>query len=399
MRIQRDRSNLTFRKRRRRRGCVPLTLLLGLLIGGVFVSWNWLGLRLVFFPPPATSADLRSAQRAFDAGEIDTAIAQARELWQSNPNQVEALRLLARALVYRSYYDWNRAVDRSTALAFTSEAYARMPGDPAVMAAHAFTLQANGRPADAARIANQALRINPREQLARVARALAYGRVGGYENALRESEAALALGESLDARRALAISLSDMGRYQEAIATIEDAVAGHNRLLTLHFELALYAMQIGDADTATAAYFSVLAFDPENIKARLRMCELSSTLRETDTALAYCSEVVERAPTWADGWYRLGREHFLNGSFAAAQNSLNRCSTLQTLHDVPMEDRIFDCWYLQGQAAEILGDCESLLKIYSEYQAMMQSANLPQTWTYPPEGPSICIDPASVGSS
>ena len=37
------------------------------------------------------------------------------------------------------------------------------------------------------------------------------------------------------------------------------------------------------------------------MKARLRLCELSSTLREHETALRYCREVAERALVVAEG--------------------------------------------------------------------------------------------------
>jgi hypothetical protein len=134
----------------------------------------------------------------------------------------------------------------------------------------------------------------------------------------------------------------------------------------------------------------VLVFDPNNVKARLRLCELSSLLREHDAAVNYCSQVTELAPSFADGWYQLGLEHFLRGDFRAAQEALHRCSSLQVMQNVPVSERRFECWYLQGQAAEILGDCPSLLETYNEFRAMAADPSIQQTWTYPPEGPPGC---------
>ena len=140
----------------------------------------------------------------------------------------------------------------------------------------------------------------------------------------------------------------------------------------------------------------MLALDPNNVKARFRLCELSSILREHDSATNYCEQVTQLAPTWADGWYQLGREYFLQGNFALAQPSLHRCSTLQVEQGVPVSERRFECWYLQGQAAEIQGDCVGLLMTYNEYRVMASTSGLTQTWIYPPEGPPLCVTPPVI---
>jgi tetratricopeptide (TPR) repeat protein len=155
-------------------------------------------------------------------------------------------------------------------------------------------------------------------------------------------------------------------------------------------------LQIGDVDSATHAYYQVLTVDPGNVKVRLRLCELSSMMRERDEAIHYCEEVTQRAPSWSDGWYQLGREYFLQGNFESARDGLHRCSTLQVMQDVPVSQRRFECWYLQGQAAEILGDCQTLVTTYNEFRAMTADVDVQQTWTYPPEGPPQCV---GVGAS
>lgn len=395
MRIDRSRSHLSFRKRRRNR-LLPITLGFGLIVGVLAVSWYWIGERLLQRNPTEPSIDmqLQNAARAFNSGDLDSAIDYAQMAWGSQPTYSEALTLLARALIYRSYEDYNTASDRQTALALTTEAYQRMPTQTDIIAIHAFTLQANGRTAEADRVLARALMQNPNHSLARVTRSLTHGANGVHEQARQEAIHILNADRNMDAYRALAFSLSDLGRPDEAIRAIDQALADNNKLLALLFEKAMFSIQAGFFDTATATYFRILAFDPQNIKARLRMCELSSILREADTALDYCQQVTNFAPTWADGWYRLGREHYLRGEFVPAQDALHRCAMLQSLQNVPVSERIFDCWTLQGEVAELLGDCEALLKAYGEYQHMTQTYRLNQTWVYPPEGPAICLDPA-----
>jgi tetratricopeptide (TPR) repeat protein len=397
MRLQR-RSPLYVHRRSRRResvsGCLSFTLLTGFIAAALVFSWGWISTRLLNPPSTPTLRDLTAARQAFDTGDLDQAIDSARQVYEANPDRTDALMLLIRALVYRSYSDYKREIDREIAVQLTTAAYRQTPNDPDIMAIHAFALQANGKPVEAAQRAERALRVDPSHVLARITLGLAYGGVGGYDNAFREHQRTLSHGAELwelDALRALAISYSDLGQYEEAGETVEQAIALNPHLPVLHFERALYALQVGDSDTATAAYFEILAQQPENIKARLRMCELSSMLRERETALRYCTEVTERAPTWADGWHKLGREYFLDGNFVAAQQALNRCSSLQVMQNVPVPDRRFECWYLQGQAAELNGDCPALLATYNEFRAMAAEHTIPQTWVYPPEGPPSCV--------
>lgn len=397
MQIQRSRSRLSFRKRRRRSGGCFSILISIVLLGGVsVVSWLWIN-RLVNSPAKDSAADLLiSAQNAFDRGDLSGAISLTRQILLDAPDDAAALRLLTRSLIYRSYSEYNRAADQTTALEVMTDAANRQPTNPDILASYAFALQAAGRADAAADTALRVLEKQPDYTLARTALGLAYGSVGGLEAALRENLRAVqsaSVDSRLDALRALAITYSDTGSYDEAIRTVEQALAVNSNLITLYFERAQYALQLGDSDAATVAYFEVLTHDANNVKARLRLCELSSLMRERDQAIAYCQYVTEHAPSWWEGWYRLGMEYFLQGKFDEAQNDLHRCSTLQVLQNVPTSQRRFECWYIQGQAAEIRGDCESLLAVYNEFRSMNADAQIQQRWTYPPEGPPGCTSP------
>ncbi len=394
MRIDRSSSRLTFRKQRRRPGCLSLPLLIGLVVGALLTSWLRLGQWMTFGTPVETPlVDLGPSLQAFNRGDLDSAIALAQQLLVSEPDNVGAVMVLARALIYRSYADYDDEGDRQVALQITSEMLTRFPKNPDVMAVHAFALQANGQPVAGAQIAEAALTADPNHALARMALALSYSGVGSHDISLRENlQAVQQPGWQMDTNRALALSYSGMGDYQKAIETVEKAIELNPRLLLLYFERALYARQLGDSDAATVAYFQVMAYDAGNVKARLRLCELSSLMRQRDSAMQFCQQVTELAPDWSDGWYQLGREYFLEGRFAEAQTHLNQCSTLQVMQNVPVNQRRFECWYMQGQAAEILGDCDGLLATYNEYRVMALDAGLRQTWLYPPEGPPGCTN-------
>jgi tetratricopeptide (TPR) repeat protein len=396
MRIERHTSRLTFRSRRRA-GCFSPTLLLGLFLGGLLaMSWNLFGQWLPLGASiTATPPNMRSAEAAFNRGDLNRAIDLAQQVLQSQPRDTGAWVLLTRALIYRSYSDYDRGPDRERALEGIRAVAADMPDQRDVQAAYAFALQAAGQPVAAVDVARRVLDLQPDHALARMTLALGYSGVGSHTVALRESLQAVGhSGWRMDTHRALAIGYSGVGDYANAVRSIERAIKLNDGLIPLYFERALYARQLGDVDAASVAYFRVLALDPDNVKARFRLCELSSVLREREAAISYCEQVTKLAPAWADGWYQLGREYFLQGNFKLAQENLHQCSRLQSAQGVPVDERRFECWYLQGQAAEILGDCAGLLATYAEYRAMV---GLDETWIYPPEGPPLCVTPAVPG--
>jgi tetratricopeptide (TPR) repeat protein len=391
MQISRKRSRLTFRQRRA--GCVSWLLVLGLVFGVSAATWSWLQAR--HGRPGAAPAEdwLARTLQAFQRGDLDETIVRARQRLTIDAADADALQLLTQALVFRSFSDYDRAIDRQMAVQFGARAATRAPDQARIAASYAYALAVSGQPGDAAEVARRALERVPELSLAHTALSLAYGGAGAYDAALREAERAVrgaASADVIDALRALATAYGDLGRYDEAIRAIDEAIRLNGHILSLHFERAHYAMQTGDYDRATVAWYQVIALDETNVKAHLRLCELSSLLRETDAAVGYCAQVTALAPAWADGWYRLGREYFLQGAFRPAQEALHQCSTLQIAQNVPPAERRFECWYLQGQAAEIVGDCPALVATYNEFRAMARDEAVTQTWTYPPEGPPAC---------
>lgn len=368
---------------------MPAWLVITLIVSSTLGSWAWISERFAI-PTPPPRRDLAGAERAFESGDLDQAVSLARAVYNAEPDRADALLLLVRALIYRSYSDYDHSFDRQVAVQLATVAVNRRPADADALAARALALHVSGQSLDAFRMAERALIVDPQHTMGRVAQALASGGLGVFDRALSVSEQALRAADSrwrYDALRARAIILSDVGRYDEALKVAAQAIDANKRLAVTHFERALYALQIGDFNTATAEYFTILSHDSSNVKAHLRLCEVSTLLRETDQAVRYCTQVTQMAPAWADGWYRLGREYFLQGQFDAALKHLNRCTTLQGAQGTPPDSRHFECWYLQGQAAERVGDCDALRRIYTEAQAWLPLASTPRVWTYPPEGP------------
>ena len=376
---------------------MPFFVLVGVAVTVVALGRNWIGQWLNSNYPQNTQINLQSAQSAFDNGDLVTSINYASQLLNETPTHESALVLLVRSLIYQSYNDYDGRANRQKALDISEQGLARAPRSLEIQAIHAYALQANHRPDEAGRIALRVIDRSPEHIMARIVLSLSYRSQGIFEAALREANVAVALSNQyqqyqMESYRTLAIAYSDLGQYDNALLSIDRAIEFNRKLLPLYFERALYALQIGNTDQASVSYFQIMAFDEQNVKVRFRLCELSSNLQERDTAIRYCQEVTQLAPEWSDGWYQLGREFFLNGNFVEAQAAFNQCTTLQVKQKIPIPERRFECWYLQGQSAEIVGDCRALLTIYHDFLEMASRTDIPQTWTYPPEGPSICAD-------
>lgn len=385
-------------------GCAPLLVLLLVATAVVATGRHWIGQRLNLNRMPQTAADLTAAFAAFDSGDLDEAVEYASQIIESDVSDAAAHELLVRALVYRSYSEINRATDRESALRISRAAVKQFPRSQDLQAVLSYALQGNGHADEAGRVALRIVERLPRHLLARIALSLSYGSRGIPQAALREAEIGLDLAREqnrllFESHRAVALAYSDLGNYSQALAHMDQAIRHSGRLIPLHFEAALFALQVSDIDRASVSYYRIMALDEDNVKVRVRLCELSDRLLERESALRYCREVTELAPDWSDGWYKLGRLRFLGGDYANAQSALSRCSNLQKEGQVEIPERRLECWYLQGQSAEIRGDCAGLMAVYREFLNMVEKAQLPQTWSYPPGGPPICAQATVAAQS
>ncbi|RMG80153.1 MAG: hypothetical protein D6712_18510, partial [Chloroflexi bacterium] len=136
MRIRRDRSQFTFRKRRRSGGLLPWAVVLGLLATVVGLSWGRIG-QLLNPTSQTANADLQTIEAAFLRGDLNTVIEQMRRTLEQEPENTEILLWLVRALLYRSYNDYNYAADRQSALTYAEAAYHRKPKDAQVLTIYA----------------------------------------------------------------------------------------------------------------------------------------------------------------------------------------------------------------------------------------------------------------------
>ncbi|MBK8136464.1 MAG: tetratricopeptide repeat protein [Chloroflexi bacterium] len=171
------------RRPRRRSGCSPFTVLTGALAGLLVIALGWLA-GLILPNPQPELVTLDTARRAFDSGDLDDAVEAAEKALAAAPGQPDAVLMLVRGLVYRSYVDWNNEIDRKRALEVATNALLRGGDHPDTLAAQAFALHAAGRYLEAFKAAEKALRANPNHVFARLVYGLAFAGVGSFDRGL-----------------------------------------------------------------------------------------------------------------------------------------------------------------------------------------------------------------------
>ena len=121
--------------------------------------------------------------------------------------------------------------------------------------------------------------------------------------------------------------------------------------LPTHFELAGLYLARDEDQSAIDIYDHILAIDPRNARAMLRLCLAYRKVGEFARALGFCEDSVTNDETDPEAQFQLGllyyRERRFEGSRAAFQQCLN--------HD----DGVYDlsCRYRLGLSHYYTGDC------------------------------------------
>lgn len=199
---------------------------------------------------------LSGAARCFlELDRIGEAVEAAQRLVQMTPDDVNALRLLGRALACVN--DFNRAI------IVLEQARASQPDDPTLLAELGSAYQGAGRLGDAVETLRQAV---ARDEFAigarvRLGQILAAG--GKFDDAAAEFRAAL---DFLPSHGEAAFALADLeknaGRIKSAIGVIVDMLSVDPYHLDGLLKLGQLLEEAGRADQAAMAYKRVLHFDP-----------------------------------------------------------------------------------------------------------------------------------------
>jgi tetratricopeptide (TPR) repeat protein len=227
-------------------------------------------------------------------------------------------------------------------------------------------------------VARQGIEIEGANQFAPLhsALAIAYTRIGRYEEALREGDLAIRIDEmDAGARRSIAYPLIFTGNYSEAIRQLELAVSINPNIPGPYFELAsLYRNPaINRPEVALAIYEEILAIEPENERAWLRICETYAAAGLFQEAEPFCDRAIEIDEDYAsahrmNGQLRYSRRNY-EGGIEEFQTCLRLYAEQTTGRQYTSEVEIdlanldfsgldIECLYIRGLAHYFLGQCE-----------------------------------------
>jgi tetratricopeptide (TPR) repeat protein len=388
MYIRRDYSQPFFSNRRRRRRLWLWLLLYVVLVGGFlfFVDSQFSRLQTVALqaigqaPPPTPYASelATNAMNRYMAGNLPDAAELMARAVEQQPNNVDYLYEYGRILLelgsdVPSYY--------ALAVEIGDRAIAANPNDARGYALKARALDLTDDPAAAIPIAQAGLNVDRNFAPLYAALSSAYRSIDRYDVALENAERAIEL-DPLDpsSRRIYAYALVWVGRNDEAIAQLEQAIQLNPNLAGPYFELAgLYRARASQAEDtqlsvelyadSIALYEQILAMQPENARAFLRLCDAYFEARENERATDYCQEAVDINPEYAQAWASLGQTQYSRRNYEGAIESFEACVALAG------DDADIRCYYLRGLAHYYLGQCNEAWDILTNAVNRIRAEN------------------------
>jgi tetratricopeptide (TPR) repeat protein len=368
MQIRRDYSEPFFGDRRRRRGKWRWVLLYLLLLGGFlyyvdsqFSRLQLMALEMVGQAPPPTPFASELATRGMErflAGNVAEAELLFEQAVAQQPNNVDYLYEYGRVLL-------ERAVDNDIYFARAIEVGDRAinanPSDPRGYALKALALSSSGDAPSAVPVGQAGLQVDRNFAPLYAALSDAYRQIDRYDVAIDMAEQAIDT-DPYDplARRIYAYALIWVGRRNEAIDQLEQAVALNRNLAGPYFELANMYRAQEEYELAVATYEQILAMQPENARAYQRLCETYFQVSENNRAELYCEEAISIDPQYSLGWASLGQTRYSRRNYEGAIEAFENCVAFGG------DDVDIRCYYLRGLAHYYLSDCDDAWNILTE---------------------------------
>lgn len=386
MRIQRDRSNLTFGRHSSRRGSGwffgfwLFSMGVVVVITLYFRDVQSATLQLIYgTATPTVSAVTWAVQgsEAFQLGDMEEAVSLYRRAAELEPDNLDIQFEFVRALIYRSFAGRNFAFLQDEALAVAEQAVKNHPDDARSQAMYALALTQVGRSEEAIAAGIRAIELAPQWAEAHAYLSMAYRDQGRWRLAIESGERAVQLDDnSVDAKRALALSLAFVGEFDLAVEQYNQAIRIAPRNDALYFELAVYYLAADNYDAAIAAYDQVLANDPSNVKAYTRKCETYFRQRDDARAQEACEQALQLDPNFPEAWRQLGMVRYTRRNYEGAIEAFETCANIQEANNAPLDQREIECWYLRGLAHYLLDRCDLGVPLLQEALTMSPDENV-----------------------
>ena len=352
MKIRRDYTQPFFRQPKRHPiRNMFIAAALGLLLG-LAILWQWEAVEGVvdsFLGEPATPTPQASelAARAaalYQGGDSDDAEALLATVVAQEPKNAAFLYERGRALIELGRYEEAQALG-----AAITAINARDVRGFALKAA-AFTWAGEG--ATAIPIALSGLELNPRFLPLYASLARAYVDEERWADGLEAGERGLSIsGDEAELNRAYAYALQSVGSYSDAITYLQRAIDLRPSYLPTHFELAGLFLARDEDQSAIDLYDHILAIDPRNARAMLRLCLAYRKVGEFARALGFCEDSVGNDSGDPEAQFHLGLLYYRERRFEQSRDAFQQCLA----HDEGAYD--LSCRYRLGLSHYYTGNC------------------------------------------
>ena len=299
------------------------------------------------------------AEDAYWAGDLDTSIINYAQAHTLDPDNEDYLLAFVQNLIYGSYEGRIYAYRAETALT-TAEAFVNEhPTSAKGQAAYALALTANQtNTQEAISAANQAIELMPEFAEAYAYLSYAYRVDNHWQQAQESAQTAVNLdNKSIEAHRALALSLAFTGEWALAIDEYRIAISLHPMLDMLYFELAPYYIVQEDYESAQTVYNTIIEYNPANAKAWTRKCETFFRQQDDVQALDACMQALTLEPDSPEALSMTGQVNYAVRNYEAAIDYFADCVTAMNEQAMPVSSQLEACYYLQGLAWYFLDNC------------------------------------------
>ena len=297
-------------------------------------------------PTPQPSELAARAAALFISGDIAEAEPLLARAAAERPNDIAFLYEHGRVLIELGRFDEARALgDAITAIDARD-----VRGYALEAAALTWSGGANG----AIPIALSGLELNPRFVPLHATLARAYVNAQRWADGLDAGERGLSIsGDDADLNRAYAYALTAVGAYDDAITYLQRAIELRPAYLPTQFELAGLYLARDEDQSAIDLYDHILAIDPRNARAMLRLCLAYRKIGEFARALGFCEDSVANDGADAEAQFQLGLLYYRERRFEGSRAAFQQCLA----HDDGTYD--LSCRYRLGLSHYYTGDCTS----------------------------------------
>lgn len=374
MYIRRDKNKTLFGGRRR--GFPIRLVILTIFLAGGFVTLAMSqrdtiqirALEVFGLAPTATpfASDLATRGSAlFQNGDIAGALRLFEEAIIQRPDDVNYLYEYGQLLIENE--------QDSLVLPIAERAIALAPQDPRGYALKGRALMWSD-PSGAIQAAIQGIDIDPTFAPLYAVQSVAFTNLGRWQEGLRNAQRAYELDpQDIFVLTSYQWPLTYVGRYQEAIDYLEDAIAISPNLINPYFYLAaLYRLpRVSQPEMAIGTYNRVLELQPTNAKAYLRLCQTYANVNNArfDVAQPYCDAAIRLDSNYGEAYMQRGQMQYARRNYEGAIESFNEC--------IANGSTRIECWYLRGFAHYRLNNCDDAWGILEESRPMAVNQNLP----------------------